>query len=279
MINLKKYLFNAYNLSSEIDLNKIAAHFDISRKFRWEDSLKLTYNQLKYIIQDTQYKYVRIYSYGSIVFTNFSEADIIAFTKYINANFNLKYPFLNKYEDTYELRAVHNAKLEAFNDYAVCENDSVGPVTEIISLILARSVALDKMENNISKLIDELEEEIIFLEKGKLDIEDKKMAKLASRILNFKYSSISNIMLFDKPDITWNDINIDEFYYEIVDIFELSDRYEQIKHKSEILMDITEVFSTLGHERRSTRLEWAVIILIVIEIVLSLVEMVQRGLH
>lgn len=276
---MKRYLFYAYNLSSEIDLNKIAVHFGISRKFRWEDSLKLTYAQLKHIINETKYKYVRIYSYGSIVFTNFNEGDIVVFTEYLNSNFNIKYSFLNKYDDNYELKVAQDSKLESFNDYASCDNDSIGPVAEIISLILARSVALDKMENSISKLTDELEEEIILLEKGKLNIKDEDLAKLASKILNFKYSSISNIMLFDKPDITWDDIDINKFYYEIVELFELKERYEQIKHKSEILMDITEVFSTLGHERRSTRLEWAVIILIVIEIIISVTEMIIKGLH
>ena len=56
-------------------------------------------------------------------------------------------------------------------------------------------------------------------------------------------------------------------------MFELSQRYNEIKYKSETLMDITEVFSNLSHARRSSRLEW-IIILIIIEIVIYVFEIV-----
>lgn len=52
---------------------------------------------------------------------------------------------------------------------------------------------------------------------------------------------------------------------------ELDQRYQEIRHKSEPLLDITEVFSGLSHARQSVRLEW-IIILIAIEIGLFLVE-------
>jgi required for meiotic nuclear division protein 1 len=56
-------------------------------------------------------------------------------------------------------------------------------------------------------------------------------------------------------------------------LFELVDRYEKIRHKSDTLMDITAVFSGLAHAQRGNRLEWAIIILIVIEIGLSIISM------
>jgi uncharacterized Rmd1/YagE family protein len=39
-------------------------------------------------------------------------------------------------------------------------------------------------------------------------------------------------------------------------------------YKSETLLDMTDVFTSLSHARRSARLEWIIIILIAIEIVL-----------
>jgi uncharacterized Rmd1/YagE family protein len=58
----------------------------------------------------------------------------------------------------------------------------------------------------------------------------------------------------------------------MANLFELSQRYQEIKHKSETLMDITEVFMGLSHASRATRLEWIIIVLIVIEIVIYLFE-------
>jgi uncharacterized Rmd1/YagE family protein len=60
--------------------------------------------------------------------------------------------------------------------------------------------------------------------------------------------------------------------------FELPQRYQEIKHKAETLLDITQVFSSLSHARRSARLEWIIIILIAIEIIIYLIEIIfKRG--
>jgi uncharacterized Rmd1/YagE family protein len=59
-------------------------------------------------------------------------------------------------------------------------------------------------------------------------------------------------------------------------LFELNPRYQEIKHKSETLLDMTDVFSGLSHARRSARLEWIIIILIAIEIVIYLMQL-YRG--
>ena len=86
-------------------------------------------------------------------------------------------------------------------------------------------------------------------------------------------------MLLDNPDITWNNEEAASLHNELSLLFELKERYENLRHKTETLMDITEAFSGLVHARRGTRLEWAIIILIMIEIVLSLYSMFISPLH
>jgi len=93
------------------------------------------------------------------------------------------------------------------------------------------------------------------------------MARLASSILSFKFTSIAHIMVLDKPDITWDDPEADSLYLAMASLFELNQRYQEIKRKSETLLDMTAVFTGLSHARRSARLEWIIIILIAIEIV------------
>ena len=59
-------------------------------------------------------------------------------------------------------------------------------------------------------------------------------------------------------------------------LFELNDRYQSMRHKTETLMDITTVFAGLAHAKRGAWLEWAVIVLIAIEIVLSVAAMLLK---
>jgi uncharacterized Rmd1/YagE family protein len=67
----------------------------------------------------------------------------------------------------------------------------------------------------------------------------------------------------------------DRLYQTMANIFELNQRYNEIKHKGETLLDITGVFTSLSHARRSSRLEWIIIILIFIEIVIYLFELMR----
>jgi uncharacterized Rmd1/YagE family protein len=79
-------------------------------------------------------------------------------------------------------------------------------------------------------------------------------------------------MFLDKPDITWDNDDLDLLYSRMANLFELRQRYQEIRVKSETLMDITAVFTGLSHARRATRLEWIIIILIALEIVIYVVE-------
>jgi len=83
-------------------------------------------------------------------------------------------------------------------------------------------------------------------------------------------------MVLDKPEITWDNEEANRFYLTMAELFELTPRYQEIKHKSETLMDVTDVFSSLSHARRAARLEWIIIILIAFEIVMALLDKFWR---
>jgi required for meiotic nuclear division protein 1 len=80
-------------------------------------------------------------------------------------------------------------------------------------------------------------------------------------------------MVLDKPDITWENQEADRLYLTMANLFELRRRYDEIRHKSETLMDITEVFTSLSQARRANQLEIIIIILIFVEIVLYLFQL------
>jgi uncharacterized Rmd1/YagE family protein len=126
---------------------------------------------------------------------------------------------------------------------------------DIICFVIAKSVALERIEERSDVVFDEVEVLIANLGKGKLELPDRDMARLASSILSFKFTSIAHIMVLDKPDITWENPEADRLYTTMAGLFELSQRYLEIKHKSETLLDMTDVFTGLSHARRSARLQ------------------------
>ncbi|MCE5286860.1 MAG: RMD1 family protein [Pelosinus sp.] len=268
--------FKAIVLGNELNLNRVARHFGITGKLKWEDYLALQDNLLQGILKETENKRVYIFHFGSMVCINLQHheiMDVIKYLKRLEPEINEANAF--KYVDEYKLEIDADQPAAINNDFMValkqCEYQQ-----DIVATILAKSVSFEKNEIEVNSLLDGIENVVNDLHGGKLGVSDNELAKMSGRILSFKLNTISYIMLLDRPDMTWNNEEAAALYDELSELFELRDRYEKIRHKTETLMDITEVFSNLVHAKRGNRMEWAVIILIAIEIGISLYELFWR---
>lgn len=263
--------FIAFAVNGELDLNRLATRLAIPHRFRWEEPMRLHPVTLSPSAPGDALG-VYLYYFGSMVFLNCSDDVIARFLDGLNQHVEtLKNQACPPFRDDYRLKVVAGAEAAISNDGMVAPLFRED-LPEIISFVLAKSVALELIEERIDAVFDEVGGLIGRLEQGVLELPDRRLARLAASVLGFKYTSISHIMVLDKPDITWNNEEADRLYLTMADLFELTPRYQEIKHKSETLMNVTEVFSSLSHARRAARLEWIIIILIAFEIVMALLE-------
>ncbi|MEQ2529437.1 RMD1 family protein [Bacillaceae bacterium CLA-AA-H227] len=226
---------------------------------------------LKKEISDSEQ--VLVFSFGSIVFINItSKEEMNTFFKYVRSfepEINLSQ--VDRYSDDYSLHINNDVESELTDEYVVVpEFEDYHP--ELISTVLAKSVALEKTEEQLENIHDRLETMIDRLEKGKLRIGNKELARTMAKIIRHQYNTISYIMILDKPDITWTINTANEFYDSMLEFFELSDRYKILKDKTEILYNIMGGFSDISHSIRGLFVEWIIVILILFEIVLTLIE-------
>jgi len=269
---MKLFTFKAFAFGGELDLTRLADKLGIPRKYRWEEPMKL--NPVTFaLVTGSDEERVYLYYFGGVVFLNCS-GDIIArfldsIPQYAES---LKGQIQLPYREEYRLEIDPQREPAITNDFAVMPRDNQA-FLDIICFVIAKSVALERIEERIDVVFDEIEVLIANLRRGKLELPDRDMARLASSILGFKFTSIAHIMVLDKPDITWDNPEADRLYTTMAGLFELSQRYLEIKHKSETLLDMTSVFTDLSHARRAARLEWIIIILIAIEIVIYLIQL------
>jgi required for meiotic nuclear division protein 1 len=266
---MKDAKLKAIVLSNEISLNKISDHFGINKKFRWDETLILTSNRLKGIINDPEDKKVFVFSFGCAVFVNLEYHEISDIIKYLAKIEKTIDVSKKNYEDDYEMILSKEEPLSFNNDFIILKE--IHPFHfEIISTVLAKSVALEKVEYEIDLLTDNLEELVDLLGKGDLNPKEKQVTKIWSQILRFKYNTISNLMLLDKPDITWNNVDAEKLYEKMSGFFELKHRYDIVKHKTDTLEDITQAFGSLTQTKKGNRLEWIIIILITFELLVGI---------
>jgi len=269
--------FKAVAVSRELNLTSIASQFGIERPLSWEDTLVLTEKHLAGLLPKPEGKGVFAFSFGTLVFVNCANTDVMDFINYVKKlDKNVAEFKTIDYSDDYRLIIDESAEeIDVANEeITVPAAEAFYP--EVIAVALAKSTALERVEDEISKLFDDVETFINQLKKGSLNISDERLAVLSGRILSYRYSSISYIMILDRPNIVWRNAEAASVYGDLERMFELPDRYEKINHKSETLLDITQVFADLYHSKRGTRLEWLVIALIAAEIVLGLVERIWK---
>ncbi|MGE7648617.1 RMD1 family protein [Peribacillus frigoritolerans] len=269
--------FKACAITNEIDLNKIAIHCGIPKKFTWEEPLILKGDILRSILYKNvdESQQVLVFSFGSIVFINYSHEDEIkAFSSFIHS-FEPDIVLVNvdRYTDDYSLHFSETENINLTDEYVVVPKYEFF-YPELISTILAKSVALEKTEEQLGKIHDKLEAMIDRLEKGKLRIGNKELARTTAKIVRHEYNTLAYIMILDKPDITWTSSIAGEFYDRMLEFFELNDRYKILKSKTEILYNIMDGFSNISHSIRGLFVEWIIVILIVFEILLTILEII-----
>jgi uncharacterized Rmd1/YagE family protein len=272
---MKDLTFKALAITNEIDLNKIAAYCGIPKKFTWEQPLSLRGEILSKILHKdiAGFQQVFVFSFGSVVFVNHvDKGEITNFLKFIQTfepAIDLQHS--EKYTENYRLHTEQIDKMELTDKYVVvAEYEPYYP--ELISTVLAKSVALEKIEEQLGKIHDSLEMMIDRLEKGKLRVGNKELARTTAQIVRHEYNTLAYIMILDKPDLTWSNSSAGHFYDEMIEFFELNDRFKILKSKTDILYHILEGFSNISHSIRGLFVEWIVVILIVIEVVLTILQ-------
>ncbi|HOJ11980.1 MAG TPA: RMD1 family protein [Clostridiales bacterium] len=274
---MQRFMFKTCAITNEIDLNKIAEKCNIRKKYTWEEPLVLKDNILSTILNKKVYdgQAIMLFSFGSIVFINLPSSCINVFLSYLK-EYKPEIDIENweRYSDDYELRAGNVDEIEMTDEYAIVPHIEIA-YTELVSVVLAKSVALEKVEEQLEKILDRIESMIDRLEKGNLRFSDKELAKATARIIRHEYNSISYIMILDRPDVTWLNSNAAEFYDKMSEFFELNDRFEILKSKTDILGNVIDGFSSISHSMRSLFIEWVVIVLIVLEVILMIIELIR----
>ncbi|WHH57309.1 RMD1 family protein [Petroclostridium sp. X23] len=269
--------FKAYAVTNEIDLNKIAARCNIPKKYTWEEPLVLQGDILASILKQeiSPEQRVMVFAFGSIVFINAESHDIQTFIEYIKTFKNQEaLKDWDKYTDDYKLHVGEVKEMELTDEY-VTVSEYLQFYPELISTVIAKSVALEKTEEQLGKILDKLESMIVRLERGRLRISDKELAKTTARIVKHEYNTIAYIMILDKPDITWLSSDAAELYDKMSEFFELNDRFEILKSKTSILNNILDGFTAISHSIRGIFVEWVIVILIVMEVILMLIDLIR----
>jgi len=279
--NLIRYSIVAYNVGREIDVKKFSREYLKHRtRISWEEPL-LFYHQ------DRE---VYIYSFGSFVVVNpykgiFQEIYRVL-EKYVK---NPLKPYTERYEiivvqDKKELKEILGElknKMRELENKRIIVTDSAcilkgvrlnRDVTKIVTFTLAQSLALERIEKDVDAALDKAQNILERFEKSRVLFRIKPAVKSLISVLRTRFDAISDVMVLEKPEILWEEPELDVLYEELRDIFEIDERFRAVDKKLEDILEMGQIISDLASASRELLLESLIILLIIVEIILTLAE-------
>jgi required for meiotic nuclear division protein 1 len=230
-------------------------------------------DELFYRAKSHAHKYVYIFKYGIVSFLGYNEVEIVAFIQAITPY--CKNPFEQHISDEFDIEVK-----AARNKFGYNKIEIEGETTESLRLIMlnvSQSVALDHFSQQTNKLLEETTYHTQTLEKkGRLELSGGNLKKYIGRTLNLKNRIEANLYIFDSPEETWEDENLNRLDIGLKRTFDLQARFRTIREGLEIVKENLDLFKDLLQYRNSIVLEWIIIILILVEVINLFIEKLMK---
>lgn len=148
---------------------------------------------------------------------------------------------------------------------------------QLVADILAKNVVLGCYEGSITRNFDRIEPLAAAMQReGKIGNQALELIRHIGDNLSIQVKMVGRAEVSDKPDLLWEHPELERLYHKLENEYELSERHLALERKQDLISRTAETLLSLLQNRRSLRVEWYIVILIVVEILLTLYEMFIR---
>jgi len=258
----KRYTMNAYAMGSGCDLARILKRppYPIAEKER---------NLV--ILQPAGEAFVFVYSFGAVVSFNLPQSKkvVSGLKKFMSASFK------KWYEDEYALVVGAEKNEVTFDEVRITEF-SLTKLT-MVATVLAQSVAIEHVEDLAERVMRQIAQINLGIEQsGKLQVSAKTLTRTLATTGLITQRILSGLALLDKPDVLWEEAELETLFAHMRKMYELEDRFKTLQFKLASVEDDTGTLLGILQERRAGRLELVIIILIAVEILIYLFDLWYR---
>lgn len=243
------------------------------KAFQKQVPLKMSLREPLVIHHEVQ-KHLVVLRYGVVAFWNMNRREEKKWLKTISPF--IVDPFENPLEDTVTI--VRSPKREGVFRGRIFMKSFDPHRIGLLTLILGRSLALERYETEAEKALTDFDSVMkSFGETGSTSLSTKDLLKKVGFAMNLKHITVSQMALLDKPDLTWEEPELDKLYNNLALDYELEDRYDILTEKMKLIFNNVEFIIDYIDARRSITLEAVIVLLIIFEIILFLVQIFGFG--
>lgn len=211
-----------------------------------------------------------VYRYGAVVLFGVDDAASRAFIERMRSAAPAPPPERDR--DAAELRRVTEGAVEGVNSLGaiVLTSFSLSRL-RVVAEVLARSAVLNYYESHLASVLLDLEPPVARLRQaGRLPLRIRTLLKGVGEVLNTEMRMISRAEVSEKPELVWNEPDLDRLYLTLAEEYELTDRDQALSRKLDLAMRIISILLEALSGRRAIFVEWVIVILILIEVIMVL---------
>lgn len=143
----------------------------------------------------------------------------------------------------------------------------------LVAHVLAKSVVLAFYEtslaahfNRVEPLTDQLRRQ------HRVGARDRQLLQHIGESLQIQNEMTGRVEIGEKPDVLWDYPELERLYLRLNDEFDIGERQVALERKIDLISRSAETLLTILQNQRTLRVEWYIVILIVVEIAITLVE-------
>jgi len=225
---------------------------------------------LPLIINAGNQGYAVLFRYGAVVLFNLAPAEQVSFLNHIKHL--IRDPFDSPATEVIDIN-IDAAKDERVENNVISIKDTRPERLQVVADILAKSVVLDHYEKRVGDVFDRIEPLADSLQqRGRTQYKDLELLRHIGGTLLIQHTTVGRVEIDEKPEILWEQPELERLYVRLEDEYELRERHVALERKLDLISRTAETLLELMQHKRSLRVEWYIVILIVVEILLTLYE-------
>jgi uncharacterized Rmd1/YagE family protein len=213
--------------------------------------------------------------YGSVVFFDVAPEAEASFLRALSPR--VGQPYANPETETMRLQVQPEARETVEGDTITLREASIQRL-QVVAVALGKTVALAQYESDVAENFDRIHPFAVQLERGGRGGRDmRELLRHIGRGLSTEHKLVARVELEDRPELVWQHPELEPLYVRLEDEFELRERGAMLDHKLKLVAQTVGTVLGLLQYRRTLRVEWYIVVLIVFEVALYVYDLFIRG--
>jgi uncharacterized Rmd1/YagE family protein len=145
---------------------------------------------------------------------------------------------------------------------------------KIVADVLAKSVALAHHEEQIADVFDQIEPVAAALRLNRRSgAQGRRLLAQIGNVLLIQHKMVGRVEVAEKPETLWDRPDLERLHALLQDEYEVRERDLALERKLALISRTAETSLEVLQNRRALRVEWYIVILILVEILIMLYDM------